>query len=74
MANIFQSHFRNIMVPCLTTVAFTTAKLTPPPLMAANFNINLNAINFGIKVEKVFEKNLRDIKLVAYSADKMSHL
>jgi hypothetical protein len=44
------------MVACLATVAFTTATLTPPSLMAANVNLDLGAINFGIKVGKIFEK------------------
>lgn len=56
MANILQSRFSNIMVSCLTTVAFATATLTPPPLMAAGINLDLNTINFGIKVETLYEK------------------
>lgn len=55
MANLLQSRFSNTMVACLTTIAFSTATLMPPPLMAA-VNFDLNAINFGIKVEKIFEK------------------
>lgn len=75
MANILQSRFTNIMVICLTTVAFTTATLTPPPLMAADVNLDLGAINFGIKVEKVFEKIKKSIdkgetnKIVGYMFD-----
>ena len=63
------------MVSCLTTVAFTTATLTPPPLMAAGINLDLNSINFGIKVEKVFEKIKKCIdkgetnKIVGYMFD-----
>lgn len=57
MANILQPRFSNTMVVCLTTVAFTTATLTPPPLMAADFNLDLNAINFGIRVEKVYDRD-----------------
>ncbi|SPJ31873.1 unnamed protein product [Candidatus Protochlamydia amoebophila UWE25] len=55
MVNILQSRFNNAMVACLTTIAFTTATLTPPALMAG-VNFDLNAINFCIKVEKVFGK------------------
>jgi len=75
MANILQSRFSNTMVACLTTVAFTTAILTPPPLMAASVNLDLEAINFGIKVEKVFEKIKKCIdkgetnKIVGYMFD-----
>ena len=45
-----------MMVACLTTVAFTTATLTPPSLIAADINLDRNAINFSIKIEKVFEE------------------
>src|ERR1700722_14007830 len=75
MVNILQSRFSNIMVSCLTTIAFTTATLTPPPLMAAGVNLDPNTINFGIKVEKVFEKIKRSIdkgetnKIVGYMFD-----
>ena len=53
MANILQSRFSNIMVSCLTTVAFTTATLIPHPLMATGVNLDLRAINFGIKMENM---------------------
>ena len=33
MANILQSRFCNTMVACITTVAFTAATVTPPPLI-----------------------------------------
>ncbi len=56
MAYFLQSRFCNTMVVCLTTLAFTTATLTPPPLMAADANLDLKTINFGIKVAKVLEK------------------
>lgn len=56
MANILQSRFCNIMVVCITIVAFTTATLTPLPLMAAGVNLDFNAINFGAKIEKIYEK------------------
>lgn len=56
MANILQCRFCNTMVACITTVAFTTATLTPPPLMAEGVNLDFNAINFGIKIERIYEK------------------
>lgn len=61
MVNILQSRFCNTMVACLTTVAFTIATLMPPPLMAAGATLDLKGINFGIKVEKFFEKIKRCI-------------
>ena len=63
------------MVACLTTVAFTTATLTPPALMAAGVNLDLGTINFSIKVEKLYEKIKRCIdrgetnKIVEYMFD-----
>ncbi|EFB40212.1 hypothetical protein pah_c224o004 [Parachlamydia acanthamoebae str. Hall's coccus] len=42
------------MVAYFTTIAFTTATLVSPPLMAAN--LDLATINFGIKIEKIYEK------------------
>ncbi|MBS4164187.1 hypothetical protein PRO82_001505 [Candidatus Protochlamydia amoebophila] len=48
MANILQSRFNNTMVACLTTIAFTTATLTPPALMAG-VKLDLNAINFALR-------------------------
>ena len=75
MVNILQSRFCNTMAACLTTIAFTTATLAPPPLMAAGVNLDPNAINFGIKVEKVFEKVKKSIdkgetnKIVGYMFD-----
>jgi hypothetical protein len=63
------------MVSCLTTIAFTTTTLIPPPLIAAGFNLDLNAINFGIKVEKIFENIKKCIvkgetnKIVEYMFD-----
>lgn len=54
MANIFQSLLCSTMVAYFTTIAFTTATLVSPPLMAAN--LDLATINFGIKIEKIYEK------------------
>ena len=72
MANILQSRFSNTMVTCLATVAFTTATLTPPPLIAVNANFDIATINFGIKIEKLYEKVKKSInrgetnKIVGY--------
>lgn len=75
MAHFLQSHFCNTMVACLTTIAFTTVTLTPPPLMAAGVNLDLATINFGIKIEKMYEKVKKCIakgetnKIVSYMFD-----
>ncbi|CCB85344.1 unknown protein [Parachlamydia acanthamoebae UV-7] len=73
MANIFQSLLCSTMVAYFTTIAFTTATLVSPPLMAAN--LDLATINFGIKIEKIYEKVKRSIdkgetnKLIGYMYD-----
>lgn len=75
MAHFLQSRFCNTMVACLTTIAFTTVTLNPPPLMAAGANLDLATINFGIKVEKLYEKVKKCIdkgetnKIVSYMFD-----
>lgn len=73
MVNIFKSHIRHSVVACITIIAFTTTLLTPPPLIAAN--LNLATINFGIKIEKLYEKVKKSIskgetnKIVGYMFD-----
>lgn len=75
MANIFQSTRCFTLATYLTTAAFSTVAICPPSLMAANGGINLNDINFGIKIEKIYEKVKRAIdkgqtnKIVAYMFD-----
>jgi hypothetical protein len=75
MANIFQSTRCFTLATYLTTVAFATVAICPPPLMAANDGLNLNDINFGIKIEKIYEKVKRAIdkgetnKIVGYMFD-----
>ena len=75
MAYFLQSRFCNTMVACFTTITFTTVTLTPPPLMAAGVNLNPVTINFGIKVEKLYEKIKKCInkgetnKIVSYMFD-----
>lgn len=53
MVNILQSCFCNTVVTCLTTIAFTTATLTPPLLMAAGVNLDPNAINSVAHEEQI---------------------
>lgn len=76
MANFLKSRICNSMVAYLTIAFFSTALLTPPPLMAApNAGVNLNDINFGIKIEKIYEKVKRAIekgktnKIIGYMFD-----
>lgn len=76
MVNIFQSTRCLTLATYLTPAAFATVAITPPPLMAAaNGGINLNDINFGIKIEKIYEKVKRAIdkretnKIVGYMFD-----
>lgn len=57
MANLFKHAFIDYMVACLTIVAFTTTTLTlPSKLLGTEAAIDLGKINFGIKIEKLFEK------------------
>lgn len=56
MVNFLKPHLYNNMVAGLTAVAFVTAVIQPPPVYAAGVNIDLGAINFGIKMEKIVEK------------------
>lgn len=71
MANFLQSRICNSMVAYLTIASFTATLLAPPPLMALDFN----AINFGIKIEKIVEKVKKAIdkgetnKIVGYMFD-----
>jgi hypothetical protein len=61
MAYLFRSCFSDTLVTCLTTIAFTAATLTPPSLKAANPALDFGAINFGIKIEKIYEKIKKSI-------------
>lgn len=50
------------MVACLTTIVFTTATLIPSPFMIAGVNLDLQSINFGIRIERLYEKLKRAIE------------
>ncbi|MBS4163003.1 Uncharacterized protein PRO82_000284 [Candidatus Protochlamydia amoebophila] len=75
MVNFFKPAIANNLVACLTAVAFTTGVMYPPQIHAVGVNLDLGAINFGIKVEKIFEKIKRCIdkgetnKIVSYMFD-----
>ena len=58
MVNFFKPAIFNNLVAGLTAFAFTTAVIYPPQVHAA---LDLGAINFGVKVEKIFEKIKRAI-------------
>ena len=72
MANIFQSNCCFSLATYITAIAFTTVAISPPPLMAAGVNLDLAAINFGIRIEKLYEKVKKSInrgetnKIVGY--------
>lgn len=79
MANIFQSNCCQLLANCFTAFAFTCVAIPPHPLMAIEIvtqkNLNQNDINFGIKVEKIYEKVKKAIdnhntnKIVGYMFD-----
>jgi hypothetical protein len=56
VVNFFKPAIANNLVAGLTAVAFTTAIIAPPPCHAGGITFEIGAINFGIKVEKIFEK------------------
>lgn len=75
MVNFFKPAFAHNMVAALTAVAFTTAIIASPACYATNDNFNLNDINFGVKIEKIYEKVKKSIekgetnKIVGYMYD-----
>ena len=75
MVNFLKPHLFNNLVAGLTAVAFVTAVIQPPPVYAAGVNLDFNAIQFGIKMEKIVEKIKKCIdkgetnKIVSYMFD-----
>jgi hypothetical protein len=75
VANFFKPAIVNNLVAGLTAVAFTTAIISPLQIHGADVNLDFGAINFGVKVEKVFEKIKRSIdkgetnKIIGYMFD-----
>ena len=76
MANIFQSNCCQLLATCVTAFTFTCVTIASPPLIAVqNGGLNLNDINFGIKIEKIYEKVKKAIdnrdtnKIVGYMFD-----
>ena len=79
MVNIFQHNCSKLLVSCTTALAFTCVTVAPPSLMAYEMAVpkalNLNDINFSIKIEKIYEKVKKAIdrketnKIVGYMWD-----
>lgn len=79
MVNIFQHRCCKLLVSCTTALAFTCVTVAPHHVMAfegaAQKGLNLNDINFGIKIEKIYEKVKKAIdnkdtnKIVGYMYD-----
>lgn len=75
MGNLFKSSYINYMVACITIITFSTSTIMPLNLYALDSKIDLEAINFGIKIEKIFEKIKKAIdkgqtnKIVSYMFD-----
>lgn len=56
MAYFYKPAVLNNLVAGLTIVAFSTAVIYPSQIHAVGTNLDIAAINFGVKVEKLFEK------------------
>ena len=56
MVNFLKPAIANSLVAGITGFTFTTAVIALPPAYATNINLDIAAINFGIKVEKVLRK------------------
>lgn len=78
MANFLKSHICNTMAACITLTTFSSAVILPSPVYAAS--LNLNDINFGIKIEKIYVKVKKAIdkgqtnKIVGYMFDFKSEI
>lgn len=73
MANFFKPAIFNNLVASLTTLTFATAVICPPEVRAANANMDVGTINFGVKVEKIFEKVKKAIDKCSNSYHGWSH-
>lgn len=75
MVNFLKPAIYNNLVAGITAVAFLTSVMHPPQVHAAGINLDLGAINFGIKMEKIVEKVKKCIdkgetnKIVGYMFD-----
>lgn len=57
MVNFLKPAIANPLVACITAFTFAAAVMAQPPAYAAGINLDLAAINFGIKVEKSLVKS-----------------
>lgn len=75
MVNFLKPSIANSLVAGITAFIFTTAVMAQTPAYAASVNLDLAAINLGIKVEKIYEKVKKCIdkgetnKIVSYMFD-----
>ncbi len=75
MVNFLKPAIANHLVAGITAFTFATAVMALPPAYATGVNLDLAAINFGIKVEKIYEKVKKCIdkgetnKIVGYMFD-----
>lgn len=75
MANLFKHYIFNNLVACSTAFAFATTIVIPIKTYALPANLDPISINFGVKVEKTFEKIKRAIdkgdtnRIVGYMFD-----
>jgi len=75
MVNFLKPFIAHRLVAGITTAAFATAIMSPPPAYAAGVNLDFAAINFGVKIEKIYEKVKRCMdkgetnKIIGYMYD-----
>lgn len=59
MVNIFNTAKFNSVLLCGTLVAFSMTTISVPCHAAQGFNVNLNDVAFGIRIEKLVEKIIK---------------
>lgn len=75
MVNIFKPAFFHHLVAGVTAIAFTTAIIQPQYVYCEGINLDFKAIEFGIRIERLFEKIMRSIdkgesnKIITYMFD-----
>jgi hypothetical protein len=52
VVNFLKPAIANRLVAGITAFTFAIAVMAPPPIYAAGVNLDLAAINFGVKVDK----------------------
>lgn len=56
MVNFLKPAITNCLGAGVTSIAFTTVLISPPPVCAVGVNLDLGSINFGIEFAKIDEK------------------